>query len=202
MKKVCSYLVLLFICCLALGCGQIGADAQSATTPQAKATPQPAFECVRSKPDAIIDLSKFPDTTFRLEKNKEFPYQDIGYENVRFDNSDELEIENTGCENYTLIFKFRTKRFDGKPDDSKFWYKKALQLLNGVKPGIREEDSQRLTQGIASLKKYSASQKSPKYGELLEFGKGEISQSITLESVTLLDSGMYEIQVSLGVGPL
>ena len=205
----CLSLFLTFAAGL-LGCDRPGVNAQSSESPTPAtvetkyATPQPddGNECVRAKPEPVIKTTKFANTSFRLEKNKQAPYQDVGYETVKFDNGDELEIENTGCENYTLIFKFRTKRFSKAQDDTKYWYAKAVEMLELVKPGIVYENSAFVTRGTAALKKHTAGKKALKYGDSIDFGKGEIGESVVLEKVTSLDDGRYEVKVSFGIGPL
>jgi hypothetical protein len=88
------------------------------TTPQPTATVavnEDSFECVRAEPEPVVKKNIYPKTEFRLETNKEFPFQKLGYETVEFKNGDKLLIEHVGCENYTLIFRFETKRFTAKP---------------------------------------------------------------------------------------
>ncbi len=87
------------------------------------------FECVRSEPEPIIKKEILPKTAFHIEKNKEFPFQHLGYETVEFQNGDKLLIENIGCENYTLVFNFETGRFNKDENDVRFWYETVVKLI-------------------------------------------------------------------------
>ena len=164
--------------------------------------PVKADDCVRSVPEPIIKKTVFPNTTFKLSENKEYPAEKIGTETVKFNNGDSLVIENRGCENYTLVFKFTVSRFSSNLQNSKFWYATAIGLIEQTKRGIRKEDIWLISNGTAALKKYAGKYKTPKYDEYIEFSGDEIKESVSLNKVRKLKGAKYEIEVSFGVGPL
>lgn len=161
-----------------------------------------ADDCVRAVPVPIIKKSVFPNTTFKLSENKEYPAEKIGTETVKLNQSDSLVIENRGCENYTLTFKFTTAKFSTALSNTKFWYAKAIELVEQTKKGIRKEDIRLISDGIATLKKYARNRKNPKYENHLIYNDSEIKESVALKGVKKLKNGKYEIEVSFGVGPL
>jgi hypothetical protein len=161
-----------------------------------------ADDCVRSVPEPIVKKSVFPKTTFKLTENKEYPAEKIGTETVRFNNGDSLVIENRGCETYSLSFRFTTAKFSANPNNSKFWYAKAIELVEQTKKGIRKVDVRLISDGVAALKKYARRYKNPKYDEFIEVRGGEIKEMVSLNKVRKLKGAKYEIEVSFGVGPL
>lgn len=158
------------------------------------------FECVRSDPEPIIKKEVFSKTKFRVEKNKEFPFQNLGYETVEFDNGDKLLIENVGCENYTLIFNFETGRFDKDENDVRFWYETAVKLIEATQKGIREPYL--VKDGVIALKKHITTEKSFEYSKEIDFGGSDIRDVVILEGVEKLDNGRFKVTLSFGTGPL
>lgn len=159
-----------------------------------------SFECVRAEPEPIIKKEVFPKTTFRLEKNKEFPHQNLGYETVEFENGDKLLIENVGCENYTLIFHFETDRFTGKTDDVRFWYKTAAELIAQVNKGTNEPYL--IKSGLKALNSYIKKNEQLKFAEEIDFGGSEIREVVTFNEIKKLKNDKVEIIISFGAGPL
>lgn len=159
-----------------------------------------SFECVRAEPEPIIKKEVFPKTTFRLEKNKEFPHQNLGYETVEFENDDKLLIENIGCENFTLVFHFETDRFNGKTDDVRFWYKIATELLAQTDKGIGEQYS--IKNELKALNSHIKKTKQLKFNEEIDYCGTEIRCVILLDEVKKLENNNMEIIVSFGTGPL
>jgi hypothetical protein len=174
---------------------------QNSNTNSQPLNPQ-VSDCVRSVPEPIVEKAVFQNTTFKLEKNKEYPYQDTGFETITFDNGDKLTIENTGCENYTLIFKFQTKSFAGDPADTKLCYKKAIELIEVAKKGIRTEDANLIGRGLRALKRYAKLTKTPRLEEDIDFGSREIRHVVALKRAKKLDKNTYEVELSFGIGPL
>lgn len=159
-----------------------------------------SFECVRAEPEPIINKEIFPNTTFRLEKNKEFPFESLGYETVEFENGDKLLIENIGCENFTLVFHFETKRFLHDTDDARFWYKTAAGLIAQTNKGILE--SYKINNGLKALNSHIEKNKNLKFDEEIDYCGADIRCVITLDKVMKLENKKVEITVSFGTGPL
>lgn len=210
MNKQERLIVFLFIFTVFLcGCKTQSASVKEqiplpTATPKAEADPsyskKSEIECVRAKPEPIIDRKVFPETDFSLEKNAEFPGLEKGIENVRFKNGDKLLIEHLGCENYTLVFRFETQRFSDDVENIGVWYKNAISLLEETVKGL---NSPNLTvDGIKALKSHLKNTNAPKYEENIEFGGDEIRSSVTLQKVEKISEKTYEIEISLGVGPL
>lgn len=111
------------------------------------ATVNPAEECTRSVPEPILRKDFFAETNFELRKNEEYPFQMLGFETAKLKNGDRLLVENIGCENYTLVFRFVTERFKRDLNDVKYWYRAAQTLIDQAKPGILDETNL-VTNGI------------------------------------------------------
>lgn len=177
-------------------------------TPQTEALAAPpgatnnedSFECVRAVPEPIIRKEVYPETTFRLEKNREFPFQNLGYETVEFANGDKLLIEHLGCENFTLIFRFETGRFSGKSADARFWYHAAAELLAQTDKGTREQ--YKLKSELKALNSYIKKTKRLKFDEEIDYCGTDIKCVISLDEVKELKDNRVEIVVSTGIGPL
>lgn len=159
-----------------------------------------SFECVRAEPEPIIKKEVFPKTAFRLEKNKEFPFENLGYETVEFENGDKLLIENIGCENYTLIINFETGRFEKDENDVRFWYETAVKLIEAAQKGIREPYL--VKNGVKALKKYVKTDDKPEFSKEINFGGTEIKDIVIFQRVEKLDNGRYKVKISFGTGPL
>jgi hypothetical protein len=168
---------------------------------QTPADNKDSFECVRAVPTAIINKKVFPKTIFTLQKNKEFPFNQLGFETVEFKNGDKLTIEHVGCENYTLVFNFKTKRFVGKPDEVRFWYQTATQLVEQTIKGLREPNL--IVRGNKALTLYIKRNKNLKFDEEIDFGGEDIREVVSVSRAEKQsEEGEDEITVSFGVGPL
>ena len=159
-----------------------------------------SIECVRTEPESIINKDVFPNTTFQLKKNEEFPFQNLGFENVKFENGDKLLIENIGCENFTLVFHYETSRFSHRIDDVQSWYQTAADLLTETNKGISNQDL--LDGELKALKIYIKETKKLKYKEEIEYCGSEIRCVISLEEVKRLEGEKVKITISSGIGPL
>jgi len=159
-----------------------------------------SFECVRATPEPIIKREVYPQTTFARRKNKSLPFNDIASETVKFKNGEKLSIEHTGCENYTLIFRFETNRFKRKTADARFWYKTALELMRQAKKGFGSNDL--LDNGVKALNSYIKNNKTLKYAEEISFGGEEIRDVVFLSQVKKLRGNKYQVELSFGTGPL
>lgn len=162
---------------------------------------EPITECVRSVPEPILKKSVFPKTTFTKTKNKENTGETIGVERVKVDNNVDLTIKNWGCENYTLTFQFLIGGQTRKTSDTKFWYGKAIELMNSVKKGIRREDINLINRGLKVISAYKNKSRIPKYENYIEFGGTEIKDLVVLDKV-VKQGNRYKVEISFGIGPL
>jgi len=157
-------------------------------------------ECARSEPEAIIKRDVFPKTTFRLKRNKTYPYQKLGYETVDFENGDKLLIEHTGCENFTLVFHYETHRFSRATKDVQFWHETSISLVEKTVKGIEKTELPK--NGLKALISHIEKSEQLRYKELVEFCKSEIGCVVSLDGVKRLENEGVEIVISFGIGPL
>jgi hypothetical protein len=160
------------------------------------------YNCVRATPEPIVKKSTFPNTKFVLKKID--PYGQAipnGLETVIFKNGDRLEIANSGCEMFTLNFRFETSQIDGKIKGKKYLYNRSAWLMNQILPGLKSS-SLNLTGGITALKKYSAKQISPKIGKEIDYGGSEIRSVVKLVQVKQLTNKKVLVEILFYSGPL
>lgn len=158
-------------------------------------------ECVRAKPESVLNRKLFPKAKFKLEKNKSFPFEFVGFETVRLKNGDDLTIKNYGCENYSLDFRFKTKRFKNNINRTKFWYQTAAQLMDSVLNGLAK-DVYLPRAGTKALKAHIRKNKNLRFDDYIYFSDGEIKQGFNLAAVRKSQKGNYIVEISFGTGPL
>ena len=157
-------------------------------------------DCVRAKPEPVIDAEIFQKTNFTLKKNKEFPFEYRGYETVEFEGGDKLLIENVGCENFTLIFHFETDKFSGKTADAKFWYENAAKLIEKTMKGLREPNY--IDDQVKALNSYIEKNKKLEFDREIEVQGEGIRENVSLKKVKKLKNKKVEIVLSFNTGPL
>jgi hypothetical protein len=162
---------------------------------------QDSFECVRSTPESILKENHFIESNFTLRKNEEYPFQMLGLETAKFKNGDRLTIENIGCENYTLVFRFETERFSGDVSDTRYWYRAASQLIEQTKKGIAD-DTGLVKNGTKALSSYIRKNKKPAFNAEIEFGGKEIRSAVTISEPIKRSGKTVEIEITFGIGPL
>lgn len=209
MKKLLHHIILL----TSLAVFNAGCMVSEIGTSEAIARVMPASEksenslneknsaaCPRSEPEPIIKKDFFRKTSFRLEKNREYPFQNLGHETVEFENGDKLLIEHIGCENFTLVFHYKTNRFSRDPKDARFWYKTAIELVNETVKAIQKTELPR--NGLEALKSHIEKTEELKYRDFVEFCDPEIRCVVSLDVVKESENNLAEIIVSFGIGPL
>ena len=162
---------------------------------------QDSFECIRPTPESILKKKHFIESNFALRKNEEYPFQMLGFETAKFKNGDKLNIENIGCENYTLVFRFETERFSGEVSDTKYWYQTAFQLIEQTKKGIAD-DTGLVKNGTKALSSYIRKNKKPAFDAEIEFGGKEIRSVVTVSKPIKQSGNTVEIEITFGIGPL
>jgi hypothetical protein len=103
-------------------------------------------DCSRATPESVIDPEVFPDSKFLLNKDSL-----NGYNWLSFKNGDKLLIINCGCSDYTLVFQFTTSRYSADTSNYKYWYPKAVELMNEVVRGLGKNEPLRIQKGIDTL---------------------------------------------------
>jgi hypothetical protein len=152
MKKIIQFVALLFI----LIC----------TISAKEKTNQ---DCTRGVAQPIISKKVYPNTTFKLNKDKL-----TSVETVIFKNGDKLIIKNEGCEYYVLKFRFETSRFQESTSDLAFWFKKSALLTSELYNGIIEANF--IKRGIDKLILKTESNQNLKLGEEIDFGSDEMRE--------------------------
>jgi hypothetical protein len=175
---------------------------QQTTAKQETVTPQDNTEkqvrpsdCTRGTPEPVVKKDIFPKTTFKLQTDSL-----TAYETVDFDNGDKLIIENAGCEYYVLTFRFETTRFQNDTTNSKYWFDKAIQLINETAKGIDAPVA--LDNGITALTAYSNKTDTPKFREEIDYGETEIRNFVTVDRVEKMSDKKYAVELTFAVGPL
>jgi hypothetical protein len=102
-------------------------------------------DCVRSIPEPIIDTTKFPNVSFVL-KNR------VGYETLKFDNGDILEIKNAGCEYYSIVFCFKTSEYIADSTDFRGSCESIIKLLEKIKDA--QKSAIDINNAISALKAF------------------------------------------------
>lgn len=162
---------------------------------------QDSFECIRATPESILKKTHFVESNFTLRKNEEFPFEMLGFESAKFKNGDKLLVENVGCENYTLIFRFETERFSGSLSDTKYWYQTAVRLIKQTKKGIID-NAGLIKNGTQALDSYIRKNKKPAFNEEIDFGGKEIRSVVIISEPVKRVGKAVEIEISFGIGPL
>ena len=159
-------------------------------------------ECVRGQAEPIVKKKVYPNTTFKLQPDKQ-----TAYETVTFDNKDKLIIHHRGCEYYIVTFRFETSRFQEDVKNLPFWYQKAHILLTEIMNGL---DTPYLTsKELTTLKvftdeKIKTNRESFKLGEEIECSGeyGEMRNFITIDMIEKLTDKKFAIEISFSIGPL
>ncbi len=168
----------------------------------AKGQTTQSSDCVRAIPEPIIKKQVFPKKSFQLEKRKSYPFESVGYEKVQIKNGINLTIINSGCENYTLTFRFEVSNLSHKTEDTRFWYRKAVELMLMVKKGIRSQDKNLITRGTNAINSYIKKNRKLKYENYIDFGGSDIRDVAVVDKVKKQGRKKYQIEVSYSIGPL
>jgi hypothetical protein len=167
-------------------------------TTQAETTP---YNCARPTPEPIVKKSIFPNTKFILKKIDRYG-QAIpnGLETVIFKNGDRLDITNSGCEMFTLNFRFETSQLTGNMKDKKYLYNRSAWLMSQILPGLKPSID--LNGGIAALKKYAAKQVNPEIEKEIEYANSEMRSVVKLAQVKQLANKKVLVEILFYYGPL
>ena len=156
---------------------------------------QATIDCVRGRPEPVVKNNIFPKTTFTFLSDSS-----IAFEIIEFDNGDNLVITHSGCEYYVLTFRFVTARFQNDTTNSKYWFEKALQLINESAKGI--DAPIRLDSAITALTAYSNKTDTPKFREEIDYGETEIRNFVSVDRVQKINDKRFSIELTFAIGPL
>jgi len=148
--------------------------------------------CVRSIPEPIIDKSKFTNVNFVLKDR-------VGYETVKFDNGDILEIQNAGCEYYSIDFCFKTSEYVADSTDFKGSCDNIIKLLEKIKDA--QKSAIDINNAISVLKTFEENANNNLKSEII-IRDGEIREFAKINQIKKIspEQSIFEIQIS--VGPL
>jgi hypothetical protein len=167
-----------------------------------QAAPTEKFECVRSIPKPIVKKVVFPKTRFVLQKVDNSGHTDFtGIETVQFNNGDRLTIKNSGCEFFTLQFRFETSRLDARRiSDSKYLYLRSAWLMRQTLRGLKSPLD--LAKGVAALEKYATQQPALELDREISYGGAEIRSVVKLLKVKSLSNRRVAVEILFYYGPL
>lgn len=153
-------------------------------------------DCARGIAEPIVDKQVFPNTKFELQSDKK-----SGLETVQFLNGDQLLIENTGCEYYTLIFQFENNRFNAKFSDVDYWYSAIYELMQETIKGIDAPID--LKKGLEALDAYKKENlEAIDYDTEVVYEPSEIGSYFNFQGVEKLADGKTKLTIFFYVGPL
>lgn len=149
-------------------------------------------DCVRSIPEPIIDKSKFPNASFELKKR-------VGYETVKFENGDILEIQNAGCEYYSVSFCFKTSEYTADSADFKGSCENITKLLEKVKDAQNSPID--INNAISVIKTFEENTNNNLSSEIT-IREGEIREFANINQVKKISPTLSIFEISISIGPL
>lgn len=158
-----------------------------------------ASNCTRAKPLPLFKKKDVVKRSFKLIKNKEYPFEYTGVESVKLINGDTLTIKNYGCDNFSLSFRFKTKRVSGNLNQVRLWFKNAVGLMNAIRKKLNVP---LVNSGIETLNAKIKNGRKLKFDEHIYFGGNIIESVVEVGRPKRLDRRLYEIEISFGTGPL
>ena len=153
------------------------------------------YECVRGTAEPVINKKIYPNSIFTLQADSL-----TGIEIVEFDNGDRLTIENTGCEYFTLNFRFESSRFVADTTNTKYWADKALKFIKETEYGI--DAPVELKKGIEAFEKYVSKTKIPKLRDEIDYGLKDIRSFVYLNRIQKIADNKFSVELTFSVGPL
>jgi len=161
----------------------------------AQTSKQQTSDCTRSTPVPVVKKSVFPNSAFKLSRDKR-----TGTETVKFANGDKLTITNTGCEYYYLGFRFETSRFSAPSSDTKYWFEQAVKLIKQTEKGI--DAPVQMADAIQALTKYIENTKKPEFGNEIDYGGTDIRTFVSVKKIKKISTQKFALEVYFAVGPL
>ena len=166
----------------------------------AQKTPEP-FSCSRAIPKSIVKQSVFPNSSFVLKQldsnGNNIP---VGIETVRFANGNKLMIENGGCENFTLVFRFETDFQGAKLTERRYWFKRVVKLMRQIEPGLKPPTI--IPQGIQALAAYIAKNQDLQLDREIDYGGSDIRSIVMIRKIERRSDRKVLLEISFTNGPL
>jgi hypothetical protein len=157
--------------------------------------------CVRDIPKAIVKKSIFPNRSFVLKQTQSGNFKiPIGIETIKLPNGDKLTIENSGCEYFTLSFKFETARNDKSLSNRRYWSNRIVKLMRQIEPGVESPIS--LKQGIAALETYILQHPKLNIGKEIDYGDKEIRSIVAIDRIEQISTSKVALVARFSYGPM
>jgi hypothetical protein len=157
--------------------------------------------CVRAVPAAIVDKSVFPNSSFVLKYTQSGDIKvPRGIETVRLPNGDKLTIENSGCEYFTLSFKFETARNDTSINNRRYWPNRIVKLMRQVELGIKSPIP--LKRGIAALETHISQNPKLNIGKEIDYGGSDIRSIVAIDRIDRISTSRVALVVRFSYGPI
>jgi hypothetical protein len=150
-------------------------------------------DCVRSIPEPIVIRSKFPNSVFKLKDR-------IGYETLKFNNGDLLEIQNRGCEYYSILFSIKTSRYIADSNDFKGSCEQFICLLDQIKPAI--DCSIDIDRAIDAIKTFENNPDSLRFDSEIIIEEGEIREFASVNRIDRISKNESLFEIVISIGPL
>ncbi|RTQ47858.1 hypothetical protein EJV47_18235 [Hymenobacter gummosus] len=150
--------------------------------------------CVRGLPEPVLNKAVFPTATFQLNKARR-----EGLETARLGGGTRLSLRNSGCEYYTLTFRFEGQ-LGTTPTDTRGWYRQAAALLRQTAPGLQA--SVHPLQAATALTRAAAARAAPALNQELYYGGNDVREYVTLDQARRVGSNGYFLELTVALGPL
>lgn len=163
---------------------------------QADTTDKLSSDCARGIPEPVIEKEDYTNAVFTLANDSS-----TATETLKLSNGDRLTITHTGCEYYTLAFRFETGRYAADTADLKYWYATASKLLTPLISATQAPIN--IKRGVMFLGYETAKPETELYlNEEIDFGGEDIRESISLNRIEKLSNNKYAVEITFSIGPL
>lgn len=153
-------------------------------------------KCIRGQAEPIVIPTKNNNANFQLLADSL-----TAIETFTSKSGDLIQINNWGCEYYTLTFKIETKKYKANPKSLKYWYVMAYELMKEIVPEL--DAPIEINEGISALNQYiSKNVFDLKLQEEIDFGGDDIRSFVTLHDIKKNENNNYVIEISFSIGPL
>jgi hypothetical protein len=159
------------------------------------------FTCVRAVPTAIVKKSVFPNSYFVLKQTQSGDFKiPIGIETIKLPSGDKLTIENSGCEYFTLSFKFETARNGKSLSNRRYWSNRLIKLMQQIEPGTESPIS--IEQGIAALETDISQHPKLNIGKEIDYGGSEIRSIVAIDRIEQISTSKVALVARFSYGPM
>lgn len=153
-------------------------------------------ECIRGQAEPIVIPNKNNKANFQLQADSL-----TAIETFSSSSGDWIQINNWGCEYYTLTFKIETKKYKADTESLKYWYVKTYELMKEIETEL--DAPIEINDGLEALNLYvSKNVFDLKLEEEIDFGGDDIRSFVTLHSIEKNEANNYVIEISFSIGPL